>query len=622
MPKFLLRLRRLSVSWFSGLVRWFLLCAIAGVMFFSLKGVGETLSPWSQATISLLTNLYYPESGRDQVTVLLFREQDLSSLAPRDSQTGLPGKLPFPVPYSTHVETLNALGNRSPRAVLIDFSFIDARAGDNVEELLGAICELADQGIPVYLATFYYWQPHHGLRQDLFVDAAGEARRNCFNVVPVAYSPEGNGLVQTYSLQQGGGKNPLLPSAALSLYADGQALDTARFSDGMDLIWGALPPRPQRSDTPCQPVSILQSALRLAKDGPRALERDCPYSNTLSVYSLWNESSDEVDALVRNKYILYGGAFLGTDDWLRSPVHGTIPGVYLHAMALDNLLVFADDYKRVTEHSLSRDRLGVVVADAAIIGFGVAWYMLICHFKRLRGGRSEMRYTQGARWQRRWRFAGLTIPYLFLSIFAGRGLWLAGSQGYAVAQCVLVVVLLVFGGFAIDEERERLPVPLRKIGLMLGEKLVEYGWVALMALLCGVVFHVWNFGPRNFWAFAAFLGFTQVIDRHLLRLASEIKVSRLRKKLRFSWLQTGLLLVGAGVMPYAFGVSSFFVGLLVVLMTAVGLALLVGAALLLPWIYRSEINQARGDRDGEKYHFWGDHGGVGRYGFSNRRRGD
>lgn len=594
MPKFLLRLRRISVSWFSELARWFLLCAIAGVMFFSLKGVGETLSPWSQATVSLLTNLYYPESGRDQVTVLLFREQDLSSLAPRDAQTGLPGKLPFPVPYATHVETLNALGNRSPRAVLIDFSFIDVRAGDNVEELLEAICELADQGIPVYLATFYFWQPYHGLRQDLFANAAGKARRRCFNVVPVAYSPEGNGLVQTYSLLQGGGKNPLRPSAALSLYADGQALDPARFSDRMDLIWGALPPRPQHSDSPCQPVSLLQSAMRLAKDGPRALERDCPYSNTLSVYSLWNESSDEVDALVRDKYILYGGAFLGTDDWLRSPVHGTIPGVYLHAMALDNLLVFADDYKRVAEHSLSRDRLGVVAADAAIIGFGVAWYMLISRFRRLRGGSGGVRYTQGTCWQQSWRFAGLTMPYLFLSIFAGGGLWLAGSQVYAVAQGVLVVLLLVFGGLAIDEGRERLPVPLRKIGLMLGEKLVEYGWVALMALLCSVVFQVWNFGPRNFWAFAAFLGFTQLIDRHLLRLAGEIKVSRLRKKLRFSWLKAGLLLAGAGVMPYAFGVSSFFVGLLAVHMTAVGLALLAGAALLLPWIYRNELNQARG----------------------------
>ncbi|MDP3439247.1 MAG: hypothetical protein Q8R95_06570, partial [Azonexus sp.] len=137
----LLYFRRLSVKWVATAVRWVLLCLIAGVMFFSLGGIGETLKPWSQATVSLLANLYYPETGRDEVTVLLFREQDLTSLAPRDKVSGREARLPFPLPYATHVETLNALANWSPRAVLIDFSFADVRVGDDVDALLAAICD-------------------------------------------------------------------------------------------------------------------------------------------------------------------------------------------------------------------------------------------------------------------------------------------------------------------------------------------------------------------------------------------------------------------------------------------------------------------------------------------------
>lgn len=596
----LLHLRRFSASWFSALARWVLLCTIAGIMFFSLKGVGETLTPWSQATVSLLANLYYPETGRDKVTVLLFREQDLSSLAARDKVSGERAKLAFPVPYATHVDMLNALGSWSPRAVLIDFAFIDARAGDDVDALSAAICELADQGVRVYLATFYYWQPHHGLRRDLFIDGEGRTRRTCFTVVPVSYSQEGNGLVQSYSLIQGGGKNTSVPSAALSMYADGQALMANRHADKMDLIWGALPPRPQRSDTPCRPVGLLDSAVRLAKDGPRALERDCPYSNTLSAYSLMNESSDDVEALLKDKFVLYGGAFLGTDDWLRSPVHGSIPGVYLHAMALDNLLVFGEGYKRVAEHALSLDRLGVLVADGLIIGLGVAWYLLIGRFKRLRAERAGQHYARASRWHMTLYFALLVVPYLALSLSAGGGLWLAGSPGFAVGQGALTAVLLGFGGLAIASERRRaMPEWLEKAGVMLGERLIEYGWIALMALVCGVVFYALDFGPRNFWAFAAFLGFTQLIDKRLVGIAAQIKARRVRKmhrtspRLAAAGLAVALaILVAALLYGFgAFGVAAPLAGILAVLVAGAALVVLGGVVLLLPWIYRNELNE-------------------------------
>lgn len=598
----LLRFRRLSDKWVAMAVRWGLLCLIAGVMFFSLRGIGETLTPWSQATVSLLANLYYPENGRDEVTVLLFREQDLTSLAPRDKVSGRDGRLPFPLPYATHVETLNALANWSPRAVLIDFSFADARVGDDVDALLAAICELDKQGTKVYLATFYYWQANQGLREDLFVGKDGRPRPKCFTVVPVSYTPEGNGLAQTYSLLQGAGKTADTASAALRMYGDSTDIQNAKFSQKMDLIWGALPPRPHRSDTPCRPIGLLDSASRLAKDGPQALERDCPYSNTLSVYSLWNESSEDVEALLKGKFVLYGGAFLGTDDWLKSPVHGMIPGVYLHAMALDNLLVFGERYKRVSEHVFSWTALGLLLGDALIIGLGVAWYLMIVHFRRICSRRLNQSYRCVPRWQIAAYFTLLVSPYLALAIFAGGGLWLADSPRAAVGQAVLIGVLLIFAAQATaGGTRWKLPKFLNSASEWFGEQLVDHSWIALMAVLSGVIFYTWNLGPRNFWAFTAFLGFTHLIDQRMALLAGQIKRRRIRKmygavsgKVRGTVLLLGL--VACAGLLFLFesrGVPVLQAGLWSGLVVCLVVFFLVFITYSLPWIYRSAI--ARGE---------------------------
>lgn len=594
----LLQLRRFSSSWLSAFVRWALLSTIAGVMFFSLKGVGETLTPWSQATVSLLANLFYPESGRDDVTVLLFREQDLTSLGPKDHSTGKQRRLSFPLPYSSHIETLNALGNWSPRAVLIDFAFVDARVGDDVEALLGAICDLSQQGTKVYLATFYHWQEFHGLRKDLFVDEQGHQRTECFTVVPVSYTPEGNGLAQTYSLIQGGGKTQKVPSAALRMYADGNSVDITKYTQKMDLIWGALPPRPNRSDTPCRPVSLFDSALRLAKDGPHALERDCPYSNTLSAYSLWNESSDDVEALLKGKFVLYGGAFLGTDDWLKSPVHGVIPGIYLHAMALDNLQVFGETYKRVAEHTLSADMPSVLFADGLIICIGVAWYLMIAHFGRMYSVSNGHQALKASVWRLARFYSLMVIPYVLLSLFAGWGLWLTGSPLSAAIQGVCLGLLIATGGVAIVYGPNlTLPKSVSVAGIMIGERLIEYSWVALMALLSGIVFYTWNLGPRNFWAFTAFIGFTQLIDKRLILVAGQIKKRQIRKIHRTApWLTRLIFLVGfttlTGTLVFAFsvkGLSGQFVGFGSVLGACAVMALLALVIVALPWIYRNEL---------------------------------
>ena len=77
-----------------------------------------------------------------------------------------------------------------------------------------------------------------------------------------------------------------------------------------------------------------------AARGPKSWERlqPCTYHSEIGARELFADG----DRLKRIKgsYVFVGGAIAGTGDTVTSPVHGQLPGVYLHAMALDNLLSF------------------------------------------------------------------------------------------------------------------------------------------------------------------------------------------------------------------------------------------------------------------------------------------
>lgn len=50
--------------------------------------------------------------------------------------------------------------------------------------------------------------------------------------------------------------------------------------------------------------------------------------------------------ILRDSYVFIGADIAGAPDIVRSPVHGELPGVYLHAMAFDNLMTYGANYFR------------------------------------------------------------------------------------------------------------------------------------------------------------------------------------------------------------------------------------------------------------------------------------
>ena len=140
----------------------------------------------------------------------------------------------------------------------------------------------------------------------------------------------------------------------------------ANFLRPMVVRWGAYPPAKQRpfyAAGVCQQyapadgrvpfltrvsMSVQQLLLGVFEDLRNSQQRNlalpCPAVTIIPASVLWFGEAAEVRALLKDQFVMVGAAVSGTSDWHQSPVHGQVPGVVLHAMALDNLLSLGDHY--------------------------------------------------------------------------------------------------------------------------------------------------------------------------------------------------------------------------------------------------------------------------------------
>ncbi|MCD0267894.1 CHASE2 domain-containing protein [Xanthomonas melonis] len=137
-----------------------------------------------------------------------------------------------------------------------------------------------------------------------------------------------------------------------------QALSSEVLGTPMAVQWGSTLPRVQARPrglgcvrtAPAGWWSRLHSALGLTRDGlasgvdaqaeNRRRER-CAY--TLTVFE---EQLDDpaVAVVLKDRVVLIGTRLSGLGDQVLSPVHQQLPGVYLHAMALDNLMSWGSQH--------------------------------------------------------------------------------------------------------------------------------------------------------------------------------------------------------------------------------------------------------------------------------------
>jgi hypothetical protein len=104
---------------------------------------------------------------------------------------------------------------------------------------------------------------------------------------------------------------------------------------------------------------MLASLSGLTKEGRF---ESCPPILTLKAEDLFRDkdyiaTNGNPAALIAGRFVFVGARLAGLNDQILSPVHGYIPGVYKHAMALDNLVTYGEAYPTIPRPWL----LGVLV---------------------------------------------------------------------------------------------------------------------------------------------------------------------------------------------------------------------------------------------------------------------
>jgi hypothetical protein len=163
------------------------------------------------------------------------------------------------------------------------------------------------------------------------------------------------------------------------------------FDAPMDVVWGSRPDPDYLAITravsgrpaPCRGAGSGWRA-RLGEQmmglrGPGAgVRQECPYDLTLGYDRIVaGDGLDKGDLarLLAAKLVLVGAEFHASSDWVESPVHGQVPGIQYHAMALDNLVEDGIDYRRNATAVLDSDLFKSLLIGALAF-FGILGVMV------------------------------------------------------------------------------------------------------------------------------------------------------------------------------------------------------------------------------------------------------
>ncbi len=382
---------------------------LIGAALFIFHGIRFYLTPWSQAVINGIVKYTYPHDGQAETTVVLFREDNLRQL-----------KESYPVSYQRHAMVLEALAAYRPRAVFMDFVFMDERPG--AAELRQAICDLRESGIPVYLAVLEPMKRPEQAGRPWVFECAVQVSAQMASV----YGASG---VLTYAHGLSIGK-VFLPTPAFAMASSKLKLEPGDAQD-MEIIWGngvaklneAWMRECARTGTWLAHLVSLFSANPL-----NSVKLRCPYTQTVTVAHLLLSSSDaELVGALKGSTVFYGAAFNLTGDRVVSPVFEELPGVYLHAMAYDNLVTFRNEYKRAERDfpivSFAGRQIAIpltVAVDAMLLLVTVS-ILLLVEEPPLAIQKVRERFTQMPT-SRKWLILGLITALVVVAIKAGASL--------------------------------------------------------------------------------------------------------------------------------------------------------------------------------------------------------
>lgn len=314
----------------------------------------------------------------------------------------------WPPRFSVHSKVLQkVLEESSPKAVFIDFGFFDDRDTDDLRILTDMLdrrappadrhgacgelisssveCSKSDpapvQKIPIFLA---------GAPKGL--EVIPRLERAVTGTVSTRYVTEHEERHNSYPLYD---CDKARPSAALAMYGayhdDWKTWSLKRCPEdwrsaggpnALSVYWAtwdrggyqcrSLPPG--RRGRLGKIFEIWLSGL-FGRDLWKEQFQTCPPHRSVSAHQFLSDDTGFMSAFIDDRYVFYGGNFAMAGDLVTPPTHEPVPGVFLHAMALDNLLRLQPYVRLATGSGILDRSLWLTLATAVFMsGFiALAW---------------------------------------------------------------------------------------------------------------------------------------------------------------------------------------------------------------------------------------------------------
>ncbi len=338
----------LSTLWLFTKRRCLLAVIIVALAILDPFGLASSSDKASAQWLNRMLSSSYPSVGQQHVAVVLIDDDYLM----RNGTS-------WPMPYGEQSKLFKRLLAYKPQAVFADLLYShDHSLGDPTRgsQLLANVFERYQrQGIPLWLANTGQTRGEEGQANTLapFTQVSRPALVKWEDVddqYPLAVHTQ-VGLMETPALalyrvfcatrhcgtppvdaEAAAQRQPIAVQWGLKL-----SPDQARIADIAD----AKPPRHFLLDAVMQ---FFQAVFWKLDDSAQQVY---PYTLTLTASDLEVTSPEDqalIAELLRGRLVLVGARIESTGDLVESPVHGQLPGVYLHAMALDNLINKGMDY--------------------------------------------------------------------------------------------------------------------------------------------------------------------------------------------------------------------------------------------------------------------------------------
>jgi CHASE2 domain-containing sensor protein len=391
----------------------------------------------------LVTGPYlYPESGHEKVSVALVDDSTLGNM-----------QMTWPLSYGVQARILDSLLALKPRAVVVDFLFVDSRKDPTLPQLVDEIGRYKKAGVPLYFeGATDTADGHYALRPEL-------AATGVKTLDPTIIVNEG--VVRQYPttgrcFAQGKAVGGDCKSLSLGVYDDLFPGKLEPLKGLMEIVWGT------RTDPinakwmhvkdeagvyhSCIDTMSFMRRVFLAFFDPNAVRQRCPYTGVIPADSLLSGTDDpDVIKLAQGRVVFYGASLEGTQDRAYTPVNGLLASVFVHAMAMDNLIAFdgKPEQNVVTIAGITLDNDPVqVLAILPVIGI-----LTLLHMRRIRRRRNRKPRAESD-WSEAFEYfldKALEFFWHWLAFFLalGAGLLLTLAVGLSVANWVEVVFVSV-----------------------------------------------------------------------------------------------------------------------------------------------------------------------------------